>query len=202
MTERKRRVKLGVDKLYYGKLAEDKVPTPLWLPGVTEAKIELKKESEGLPADNDPNWIIIQGGTDTTADFTVANFSDDDKVELFGYTKESGMIIVQEDSAPNDVAIAFRVLYNDGKYGWVGLYKGQMSYNGIELKTKEAKPEAQTDGMTGAFSARGDKQRIMITVMEESEEFDIQKFFMEIFGTVPEEFKSSSTTTTTTTSTP
>ncbi|EMG27076.1 major tail protein [Listeria fleischmannii 1991] len=201
MAERKRRVKLGVDKLYYGKLVDNVVTDAVWLPGVTEAKIEMKKESEGFAADNDPNWIILQGGTETTADFTVANFDDADKEALFGYVMQEGMVIVEENSVPSDIAIAFRVLYNEGKYGWIGLYKGQMSYNGVELKAKEAKPEAQTDAMTGLFSGRGEKQRIMVTVMEESENFDLAAFFMEVFGTVPDDILPTTTTTTSTTTT-
>ncbi|EAK8930025.1 phage tail protein [Listeria monocytogenes] len=183
---RKRRVKLGVDCLYYGLLDDtDKVKEVIPLPGVTEAKIEIKKESEGFPADNDPNWIILWGSSETTVDFTVSSFADEDKVNLFGYVKEDGMIIVEEDSIPSDIAVVFRVLFNDGVYGWVGLYKGQVSYNGLELKTKQTKPEAQTDGMTGLFSARGPRKRIMNTALEESPDFDLKKFFLEVLGVVP-----------------
>lgn len=186
--KRKRRVKVGIDRFYYGVLDDnDKASSVIWLPGATEAKIEMKKESEGFPADNDPNYIIMQGGTETTGDFTVTNFASEDKVNLFGYTYENGMEIVKETSTPNNVAMLFRVLYNDGSYGWIGLYKGQMTYNGVELKTKETKAEAQTDSMTGNFSARGDDQRIMVAITEDHPEFNIEKLFTQLFGMVPTE---------------
>ncbi|EUJ64851.1 major tail protein [Listeria fleischmannii] len=201
--KRKRRVKVGIDRFYYGKLGDDDNATSVnWLPGATEAKIEMKKESEGFAADNDPNYVLLQGGTETTADFTVAVFAPEDKVNLFGYTYERGMEIVKETSTPNNVAMLFRVLYSDGSYGWIGLYKGQMTYNGVELKTKESKAEAQTDSMTGNFSARGDDQKIMVAITEDHEEFNIENLFKELFGMVPTDDLPTTTTTTSTTTKP
>jgi phi13 family phage major tail protein len=148
-------VRVGLDSLHYAILTQDDANGvayngPVAVDGIISAKISAKENSATLYSDNRPSETSTALG-EITVDFELKDIPLSLQAALLGHTITNGVIVRKStDSAPY-VALGFRSLKSNGKNRYIWLYKGRFGIPDDQYKTKEDKPDYQSQTMSGTF---------------------------------------------------
>jgi len=187
-----RKAKFGASNFLYGKVTGDLVPDgPKKLPGLTEAKMDLKNEMKTVMADDGP-YVTLSGGiSEATLDIKVLDFNSDARQDFFGIDVKKGVEMYSKNLVPNDIAIMFDTKMDDGKKVHVAMLKGKFSLPGVDTKTTDGTPDPNSDESTGTFAPRGDSEDGMMVVIgrEDNPDFDMETFKNYVFPKTAEDTK-------------
>lgn len=194
------KVKFGLSHFMYGLVTNDLVPEgPKPIPGLTEAKMDLKNEMKTIMADDGP-YVTVSGGiSEATLDVKLLDLNSDVRKEWFGIAVKKGIELYNKDLNPNDIAVMFKTKMEDGKGVYVGMLKGKFSLPGIDGKTQDGTPDPSPDESTGTFAPRGvednadetDENDGMMVVIgrEDNPDFDLETFKKYVFPKTEDDVK-------------
>lgn len=150
---------VGVDKLAYAKVTSNTVSaytaaTPVMVPGLTEAGVNLNPQSSTFYADNGPYENATALG-DCDIAIACADVPPQMKSELFGfsYDSETGLVSASDINSP-DIAILYRMMKSNGAYRYFRFFVAKAVPNEERAQTKGGSINFQTNG----FSLKGAKR--------------------------------------------
>lgn len=151
--EQKYTTMVGVDMLYYAKVTSDTTTaytaeTPVRIPGLTEAGVNMNPQSGAFYADNGI-YDTATGMGDLDVSIACADVPPQLRSELFGfdYDASTGEVAAKDINAPY-VAILYRVMKASGAYRYVCIYKAKAVPNEDRAQTKGGSINFQTNGFT------------------------------------------------------
>lgn len=178
------KVKFGAQGFEYGVVKDNFVPEgPKKLPGLTEAKMDIKNELKAIAADDGP-YVTLSGGiSEATLDVKILDITSEAREDWFGIVVANGIEVYKKDLTPNDIAVMFKTHMDDGTGVYVGMLKGKFSLPGVDTKTVDGAPDPAADESTGTFAPRGEADDGVMVVIgrEDSEEFDLNMFKAAVF---------------------
>lgn len=150
---------IGVDKLYYAKVTSDTTTTytagtPIAIPGLTEAGVNLNPQSSTFYADNGPYAVATALG-DCDVAIACADVPPKLRADLFGFDYDASTgELSMDDINPNDVAILYRVQKQNNAYRYVCIYKARATPNEESAQTKGGSINFGTNGFSLKASKR------------------------------------------------
>ena len=144
---------VGVDMLYYAKVTSDTTAeytaeTPVRIPGLTEAGVNMNPQISTFYADNGPYATDTALG-DLDVSIACADVPPKLKADLFGFAfDESTGELSVSDLKPSDVAILYRIANSSGGHRYVCIYKAKAVPNEERAQTKGGSINFQTNGFT------------------------------------------------------
>lgn len=151
----KERALIGVDSLHYAILTADTDSGATWqaavaMAGVTEIGVNPNGAVATLFADNGPA-ITANSIGEIDVSIKTADLTPVERAILLGHTRTGGVTIYNGDDVSPDVAIGFRTLLSDGKYGYCWLMKGKFAETQETFTTKAGNVSFQVPTLTGKF---------------------------------------------------
>lgn len=139
---------------------------PVKLARAIKAKIDEKWTSEKIFSD-DGTEEVINSYEGTDVELEVNALAPQDRAILFGQLYENGFLVKTSDDKAPEVAIGWRERKLNGKYEFKWLYAGKFA-EGIseEATTKEGKLSPTTKSIKGSFYERNMDNRYEISVDE------------------------------------
>lgn len=186
------KAKFGASNFLYGVVKNDLVADgPKKMPGLTEAKMDLKNEMKAVAADNGPYVTLSSGITEATLDIKLLDIPSDARKDFFGIDVKKGVELYNKDLNPNDIAIMFDTKMEDGTKIHVAMLKGKFSIPGVDTKTVDGTPDPNADETTGTFAPRGDAEDGMMVAIgrEDNPDFDLEKFKSYVFPKTEDDYK-------------
>lgn len=149
------RARVGVDKFHYANLTADTQSALTYgdfkaAPGTISIGVSLENVSGTLYADNKAVITYQSIGT-ATVTIERTTIPDEMKNDLMGSPLVGGTRYVTPAASAPYVGIAFRMLYSDGTYQYVKLYKGKFTEPEMSVSTKGESIEFQTESIEGTF---------------------------------------------------
>lgn len=149
------RARVGVDKFHYAILTADTAAALTYgdfksAPGTISMGVTLESVSGTLYADNKAIITYQSIGT-ATVSIERTSITDEMKKDLMGSPMKGAVRHVTPGSSSPYVGIAFRMLYSDGTYQYVKLYKGKFNEPELSVTTKGESIEFQTESIEGTF---------------------------------------------------
>lgn len=186
------KVKFGASNFEYGVVKDDLVADgSKKIPGLTEAKMDLKNELKAIAADDGP-YVTVSGGiSEATLDVKLYDINSEARKDWFGINVKKGIELYNKNLVPNDIAVMFKTKMEDGRAVWVGMLKGKFSLPGVDTKTVDGTPDPNPDESTGTFAPRGDAEDGMMVVIgrEDNPEFDLATFKSYVFPKTADDLK-------------
>lgn len=161
----------GCKDIYIAKVTQNTATaytteTPVKLARAIKVKIDEKWTSETIYSDDAPEEVIgAYEGTDV--EMEVNALAPQDRALLFGQLYENGFLVKSADDKAPEVAIGWRERKLNGKYEFKWLYVGKFG-QGIsdEAATKEGKLSPSTKSIKGTFYERSIDSKYEISVDE------------------------------------
>lgn len=149
------RARVGVDKFHYAILTADTNAALTYgefkaAPGTISIGVSLENVSGTLYADNKAVITYQSIGT-ATVTIERTTITDDMKKDIMGSPMVKSTRYVTPGTSSPYVGVAFRMLYSDGTYQYVKLYKGKFSEPELSVSTKGESIEFQTESIEGTF---------------------------------------------------
>ena len=161
----------GLKDFYIAKITENTAKsyvteTPVKLARAIKAKIDEKWTSEKIFSD-DGTEEVINSYEGTDVELEVNALAPQDRAILFGQLYENGFLVKTSDDKAPEVAIGWRERKLNGKYEFKWLYVGKFA-EGIseEANTKEGKLSPTTKSIKGSFYERSMDNKYEISVDE------------------------------------
>lgn len=161
----------GLKDFYIAKIKENTAKsyvteTPVKLARAIKAKIDEKWTSEKIFSD-DGTEEVINSYEGTDVELEVNALAPQDRAILFGQLYENGFLVKTSDDKAPEVAIGWRERKLNGKYEFKWLYVGKFA-EGIseEANTKEGKLSPTTKSIKGSFYERSMDNKYEISVDE------------------------------------
>lgn len=185
------KAKFGASNFYYGVVKDDLVADgPKKMPGLTEARMDLKNEMKAIAADDGP-YVTLSGGiSEATLDIKLLDIDSEARKDFFGIEVKNGVELYNKNLKPNDIAIMFDTKMDDGTKIHVAMLKGKFSLPGVDTKTVDGTPDPNADETTGTFAPRGDSEDgIMVAIgREDNADFDLEKFKSFVFPKTADDY--------------
>lgn len=186
------KAKSGASNFYYGVVENDLVPDgPKKMPGLTEAKMDLKNEMKGIAADDGP-YVTLSGGiSEATLNIKLLDIASEARKDFFGIEVKNGVELYNKNLKPNDIAIMFDTKMDDGTKIHVAMLKGKFSLPGVDTKTVDGTPDPSNDETTGTFAPRGDSEDGMMVAIgrEGNADFDLERFKSFVFPKTADDYQ-------------
>lgn len=192
------KAKFGASNFYYGVVQNDLVADgPKKMPGLTEAKMDLKNEMKSIAADDGP-YVTLSGGiSEATLDIKLLDIASDARKDFFGIEVKNGVELYNKNLKPNDIAIMFDTKMDDGTTIHVAMLKGKFSLPAVDTKTVDGTPDPNADETTGTFAPRGNSEDGMMVAIgrEDNSGFDLEKFKRFVFPKTADDYNALDTPT-------
>ena len=192
------KAKFGASNFYYGVVENDLVPDgPKKMPGLTEAKMDLKNEMKSIAADDGP-YVTLSGGiSEATLDIKLLDITSDARKDFFGIEVKNGVELYNKNLKPNDIAIMFDTKMDDGTKIHVAMLKGKFSLPAVDTKTVDGTPDPNADETTGTFAPRGDSEDGMMVAIgrEDNTGFNLDSFKRFVFPKTADDYNALDTPT-------
>ncbi|WP_019850627.1 major tail protein [Desulfitobacterium sp. PCE1] len=147
---------VGLEKLYYAKLTEDKIAgatyeTPIYLEGVKEISIAPKVSTVKAYAENRA-WAQVTSFDDVEVSIDLIDLTNAQRADLLGsdLAVEGGVISKVNDTAPY-IALLYVANTSDGGKQYGVLYKGKMELPEDSAKGQEGTVNFQSFSMKASF---------------------------------------------------
>ena len=192
------KAKFGASNFYYGVVQNDLVADgPKKMPGLTEAKMDLKNEMKSIAADDGP-YVTLSGGiSEATLDIKLLDITSDARKDFFGIEVKNGVELYNKNLKPNDIAIMFDTKMDDGTKIHVAMLKGKFSLPAVDTKTVDGTPDPNADETTGTFAPRGDSEDGMMVAIgrEDNTGFNLDSFKRFVFPKTADDYNALDTPT-------
>ena len=192
------KAKFGASNFYYGVVQNDLVADgPKKMPGLTEAKMDLKNEMKSIAADDGP-YVTLSGGiSEATLDIKLLDIASDARKDFFGIEVKNGVELYNKNLKPNDIAIMFDTKMDDGTTIHVAMLKGKFSLPAVDTKTVDGTPDPNADETTGTFAPRGDSEDGMMVAIgrEDNTGFNLDSFKRFVFPKTADDYNALDTPT-------
>ena len=192
------KAKFGASNFYYGVVKDDLVADgPKKMPGLTEAKMDLKNEMKAIAADDGP-YVTLSGGiSEATLDIKLLDIASDARKDFFGIEVKNGVELYNKNLKPNDIAIMFDTKMDDGTTIHVAMLKGKFSLPAVDTKTVDGTPDPNADETTGTFAPRGDSEDGMMVAIgrEDNTGFNLDSFKRFVFPKTADDYNALDTPT-------
>ena len=113
MSQKKNKVKFGLNKVHYAKItgwSEDDVPTfapPVRIPGAVSLSMDVNGENENFYADNSV-YYVINNNAGYTGDLEIALIPTDFSTVILGEVLDTkGVLVEKNDAEPQQFALLF-----------------------------------------------------------------------------------------------
>ncbi len=192
------KAKFGASNFYYGVVQNDLVADgPKKMPGLTEAKMDLKNEMKSIAADDGP-YVTLSGGiSEATLDIKLLDIASDARKDFFGIEVKNGVELYNKNLKPNDIAIMFDTKMDDGTTIHVAMLKGKFSLPAVDTKTVDGTPDPNADETTGTFAPRGNSEDGMMVAIgrEDNPGFNLDSFKRFVFPKTADDYNALDTPT-------
>ena len=186
------KVKIGARDFKYAVVKNNLCPDGIQrIPGLTEAKLEIKNEIKSFAADDGPYVQLSSGISSATLDVKLADMTSKARKDFFGIDLINGIEAYRKNLMPNDIAVMFKSHMDDNKGVYVALLKGKFSIPSLDAKTIDSTPDVATDDTTGNFSPRGDDEDALVMLIgrEDNPDFFYSEFEKAVFPATDDEAK-------------
>ena len=146
---------IGCEGLHIAKLTQDDASTSAWetpiaVPSLIAIDVKDNKETVEMYSDNKLEQAISAfSGKEVTIE--LGYMSKEVEALISGNTYEEGVYVQHADALANEVALMWKAPLSRGGFRYVALYKGILSREESNYKTKEGSVEGQTVKLTGVF---------------------------------------------------
>lgn len=186
------KVKIGARDFKYAVVKDNLCPDGIKrIPGLTEAKLDIKSEIKNWAADDGSYVSLPSGISEATLDIKLADIPSEARKDILGIDVINGIEAYRKNLMPNDVAVMFKTHMDDNKGVYVALLKGKFSIPSVDAKTIDGTPDVATDDTTGNFLARGDDEDSFVVLIgrEDNPDFVYSDFEKAVFPKTADEAK-------------
>lgn len=193
MTTRPVKLQKGVSNFRYGKLIETIDPiTGLStfavaeikkLPTLKSVKVNRDAELTDIWYDDALRKAVSSGLMKPTIEISILDVNEEFTIEAQGYTKTNGVIRETGREIPNDLAVMFDVLMDDGSYVYHAFYKTKASLVSDEFQGMNGTAYSeQASAVSFTFMMREDNELYSGRGLSDDLDFNLRDFELEVFG--------------------